>query len=61
MRELTNIAEIQLVNGGVSARTVNAGARLLGKALLRGVMIGSGIGTIIGVGMIAYDVYQTMK
>ncbi|WP_371377929.1 hypothetical protein [Thalassotalea aquiviva] len=59
MRELTK-NEINDVNGGISSTTVKAGVKLLGGALLRGIAIGSGIGVFIGVGMIAYDVYQVM-
>jgi len=60
MKELT-ITEAKLTCGGVSSSTVSAGAKILGRAFIGGVAIGSGVGMLIGVGMIAYDVYQTLK
>lgn len=60
MRELTT-SELAQVDGGVSSRTVAAGARILGRALLGGIAIGTGVGIALGVAMIAYDVYQMQK
>ncbi|MEH6479195.1 MULTISPECIES: hypothetical protein [Pseudoalteromonas] len=60
MRELT-ASELTQVDGGVSSRTVAAGARILGRALLSGIAIGTGVGIAVGVAMIAYDVYQMQK
>ena len=60
MREITT-SELAQVDGGVSSRTVAAGARILGRALLGGIAIGTGVGIALGVAMIAYDVYQMQK
>jgi len=60
VRELT-IQEYRLIEGGISGRTVAAGARLLGRAFIGGVAIGSGVGAAIGVVMIAYDIYHSIN
>jgi hypothetical protein len=57
MTELTQ-SELMQVQGGISSRTVAAGARLLGRAFLGGIAIGSGIGVAVGVIGIAYEVYH---
>lgn len=54
MQQITFV-ELEKVSGGVSKSTIYAGARLLGRALLTGVSIGSGAGIILGVTMIGYD------
>ena len=60
MRELTT-QEHHLVEGGISSSTIAAGARLVGRAFLGGIAIGTGWGVAVGVGMIAYDVYHSIN
>lgn len=60
MRELSQ-QEIVQVEGAISKTTLGAGARLLGRAFLGGIMVGSGIGLAVGVVMIGYDVYKTLE
>ncbi len=57
MREL-NTHEICLVDGGVSRDTVKAGARLLGKAFLTGIRLGTPAGIAISVILIGYDLFS---
>jgi hypothetical protein len=62
MREL-NLNELNEVYGGVtvSKAAVKAGAKILGRALLSGIAIGSGVGALIALGAIVYDVYHISK
>lgn len=56
--KILTIQEVESVSGGITKNTVYAGARLLGRALLTGVSIGTGAGIVLGVLMIGYDVFS---
>lgn len=58
--QVISLNESEIVSGGISKHTVAAGSRLLGRALLGGIAIGSGIGAVLAVTMIAFDVYQIL-
>ncbi|MCF7514547.1 hypothetical protein KIJ96_08985 [Pseudoalteromonas piscicida] len=57
MQELS-IQSIQEVNGGSSYRYARAFGRIAGRNLARGILIGGHVGLVLGLGMIAYDLYH---